>query len=79
MTNQMLKRLQASKTFVCVYKLLHFCANPQKLPAKNSHLKVSAWLGQGGGGEGTFHWCAVPACSHTLPEGYRGDAITRRN
>ena len=39
-----MRRLQASKTFVCMYKILHFCANPQKfqtlVPAKNSHLKV---------------------------------------
>ena len=38
MTNHsivMLRRLQASKTFVCVYKILCFCANLQKLvPAK---------------------------------------------
>ena len=26
----MLRRLQASKTFVCAYKSLHFCANTQK-------------------------------------------------
>ena len=40
----MLRRLQASKSFVCVYKILHFCANPQKfqtlVPTKNSRLKV---------------------------------------
>ena len=38
-----LRILQASKTFVCVYKILHFCANLQKFqtsPTKNSHLKV---------------------------------------
>ena len=47
MTNNsivMLRRLQASETFVCVYKILRFCANPQKfqtlVPTKNSHLKV---------------------------------------
>ena len=40
----MLTRLQASKAFVCVYKILCFCANPQKfqtlVPTKNGHLKV---------------------------------------
>ena len=48
MTNHsivMLRRLQASKTIVCVYKILHFCTNLQKfqtlVPAKNCHLKVS--------------------------------------
>ena len=49
MTNHlivMLRKLQASsKTFVYVYKILHFCANPQKfqtlVPAKNSHLKIT--------------------------------------
>ena len=47
MTNHsivMLRRQQASKTFVCVYKILRFCANPQKfqiillVPAKNKQL-----------------------------------------
>ena len=40
----MLRRLQTSKTFVCVYTFLHLCANSQTfqtlVPAKNSHLKV---------------------------------------
>ena len=44
----MLRRLQASKTFVCVYKILHFCANLQKfqtlVPAKNSHLNQGGEL-----------------------------------
>jgi len=47
MTNNslvMLKRLQASKIFVYVYKILRFCVNLQKfqtlVSAKNGHLKV---------------------------------------
>ena len=40
----MLRRLQVNKPFVCAYKILRFCANPQKfqtlVPAKNSHFKV---------------------------------------
>ena len=51
MTNHsivMLTRLQASKAFVCVYKILCFCANPQKfqtlVPTKNGHLKVGQLL-----------------------------------
>ena len=43
-SNVMLRRQQASKTFVCVYKILRFCANPQKfqtlVSANNSCLKV---------------------------------------
>ena len=35
----MLRRLQANKTFVCAYKILRFCANPQKFETtKKSHL-----------------------------------------
>ena len=46
-SNVMLRRLQASR-FVCVYKILRFCANLQKfqtlVPANNSHLKVLTWV-----------------------------------
>jgi len=48
----LLRRLQASQTFVCVYKISRFCTNPQKfqtlVPAKNSHLKGSETC--------TIHW-----------------------
>ena len=41
----MLRRLQANKTFVCAYKILRFCGNPQKfqtlVPTKSSHFKVA--------------------------------------
>ena len=70
MTNHsivMLRRLQSSKTFVCVYKILCFCANPQKfqtlVPAKNSHLKGMCILPptvQGGGAGQVFH----SGCDH---------------